>query len=643
MEATTTPPGAGPAGRPGLAVPLIRNAHWVLGAGLILVALIWMRTDIGGEWSSGRRENIYRVNIMLLYMMVALGLNLVSGYSGAASIGHIGLFAIGGYTEAILTTDYGWHVWPAILVGALVAAAAVAPVGLILLRLSGWYFSIVTLLLVVVVSDLILQQTDLTGGGAGIFGITMPYIGNHQLTQRDYIYLIGGLNAVILLAIRHLVVSSRWGRAFVAVRDAEPAARAVGISPFVVRQSTLLISGFLAGLAGALFAPLPGIVNPDSFPILDSIFFLLAILAGGLGTVSGPVVGTITLYLVPEVIRRQDNVSIAGKELKDYTYMVYGLILLGLVILLPEGVVGGTKRLWNNATGRFLPAGPRPAPVTAATASSAVAIDALAYLRNEDQPDPQNPTTALVCAAVSKRFGDNQALQDVTVQVRAGTIHAVIGPNGSGKTTLLNIVSGFYRNENGRVDVFGRTLPRGRSTVPIRYRVARTFQTPQLAAEMSGLDTVMLGCHARGKSSIMEGLLPLPRVRRERQRFERTAWACLRLVGLGEYQAYAHVASLPFAQRRLLEVARALAGEPRILLLDEPASGLHPEEVRQFADLVRLLRDAGMTIVLVEHNFELVGQLADDITVLDAGRVLAEGTFDEVRANPRVIEAYLGA
>ncbi len=608
----------------------LRNAHWLAGLGLVLFGVLWLELGFGGTWSSNSRQNLYLVDIMLLYMLVAMGLNTLSGYVGAASIGHIALFAIGAYTEAILTVTYGWHVWPAVVAGAFVAMVAALPVGLILLRLSGWYFSVVTLLLVVVVADLILQQKDLTGGGAGIFGLTTPYIGSRQLDIRDYVYLIGGLNVVVFLMLRHLYDASRWGKAFQAVRQAEPAARAVGIHPFMVQESALAISGFLAGLAGALFAPLPGIVNPDSFPILDSIFFLLAILAGGLGTVPGPVVGTVALYVVPEWIHRQDS-------LKDWSFLIYGLLLLGFVMFLPEGIVGGATRLWHRAFGVRMA---RAKPAMSWPAADVAWTTALGYLSGAAAA---GGSVILEVAGVEKRFGDLRALDGVSLKVKPGTIHAVVGPNGSGKTSLLNVVSGFYRQERGTVVMGGRELARGRAAASIRRGIARTFQTPQVLPALTGLENVALGCHTTGRTTILEGLLPLPNVRREFAGFGERAKACMALVGLGPTAAEGPCGTLPFAHRRLLEIARALGGQPRVLLLDEPASGLHPDEVRDFADLLRSLRAAGLTIVLVEHNFSLVGELADTITVMDAGKVLAEGDFESVRTNPAVVEAYLGS
>lgn len=608
----------------------LRNAHWLAGAALVLFGVLWLELGFGGSWSSDSRQNLYLVDIMLLYMLVAMGLNMLSGYVGAASIGHIALFAIGAYTEAILTVTYGWHVWPAVVVGALVAMAAALPVGLILLRLSGWYFSVVTLLLVVVVADLILQQKDLTGGGAGIFGLTTPYIGSRQLDIRDYVYLIGGINVATFLMLRHLYDASRWGKAFQAVRQAEPAARAVGIHPFMVQESALAVSGFLAGLAGALFAPLPGIVNPDSFPILDSIFFLLAILAGGLGTVPGPVVGTVALYVVPEWIHRQDS-------LKDWSFLIYGLLLLGFVMFLPEGIVGGVTRLWHGAFGQRIA---RAKPELSWPAGEMATQSATSYLNSEAVG---TGGTILEVAGLEKRFGDLKALDGVSIKVKPGTIHAIVGPNGSGKTSLLNVVSGFYRQERGSVTMGGRELARGRAAASIRRGIARTFQTPQILPALTGLENVALGCHTTGRTTILEGMLPLPNVRREFAEFRERAKACMTLVGLGPAAAEGPCGTLPFAHRRLLEIARALAGQPRVLLLDEPASGLHPDEVREFATLLRALRSAGLTIVLVEHNFTLVGELADTITVMDAGKVLAEGDFESVRTNPAVVEAYLGS
>lgn len=736
------------AGRPALsAAGIARQAHWLLGFALIAAVLVWTKVDMLGGWSSEFRRPLYIVNVLLLYLLVAMGLNVLSGYAGAASIGHIALFGIGAYTEAILTTEHGWGYAPAVIAGGVVAMIAALPVGLILLRLSGWYFSVVTLLLVVVVNDLWIQQKDLTGGGAGIFGLYLPAIGDHVFDLTDYLYLILAVDVVVFLLLRYLLDRSRWGRALVAVRDVEPAARAAGVHPFMVRESALALSAFIAGLAGAMFAPMPGQINPESFPIVDSIFFLLAVLAGGMGTVAGPVVGTVFLYVVPQVLAEQQSLS-------QYSFLVYGVLLLLLVIFLPEGIVGGARRLWYRLLGQqaapqgtfagaedgeqepvrlsrwaglfgvlMLPAalatalralvrageigaarrGPPPVaavPELAGTVdASAETSTALAYLHRNGAATPE---AAIEARNITVRFGDVAALRQVTVRVQAGTVHAIIGPNGSGKTTLLNVMSGFYRHDTGGeaegdgqpslgplalllvrlvvpvwpallvraawrwagatrarlsatgsaagqvpaetgVWIFGRRLPRDGSSRAIRLGMARTFQMQQVLPQLTVLENVMLGCHSWGQVTFLDGMLPLPHVWRERRRFRTTALACLDLVGLGRGIAELPCGQLPFAHQRLVEIARAIAGRPNVLLLDEPASGLHAEEVRAFARLVRRLQGAGLTIVLVEHNFGLVSELADTITVLDAGRLLAEGNFEAVRSDPQVVEAYLGA
>src|SRR5215216_782151 len=316
-----------------------RQVHWIAGFLFLAAILLWTQTDIGGAWSSEFRKPLYLANVLMLYILVAMGLNILSGYAGASSIGHIALFGIGAYTQAILVTRYDWSFWPAVLAGAVVATLASLPVGLILLRLSGWYFSVVTLLLVVVVNDIWIQQKDLTGGGAGIFGLSLPSLFGSELGLKEYLYLLVVIDVAVFLMLRQLVDASRWGRALQAVRDAEPAARAVGINPFMVRESALALSAFCAGLAGALFPALPGLINPESFPIIDSIFFLLAVLAGGMGTVPGPVVGTAVLYCLPQFLAETGG-------LKKYSFLVYGVLLLMLVIFLPEGLVGGIRRLW---------------------------------------------------------------------------------------------------------------------------------------------------------------------------------------------------------------------------------------------------------------------------------------------------------
>lgn len=618
---------------------VLYHAHWLLGALLLVAVVAWTQTEIGGAWSSENRKPLYLANVLMLYVLVAMGLNIVSGYAGAASIGHIALYGTGAYTMAILTTKYGWEFLPAVLMGAVVGMILALPVGLILLRLSGWYFSVVTLLLTVVVNDLWIHQKHLTGGGAGLFGITMPSLGDEPLSLKEYLYLLVGLNVVVFLLLRHLVECSRWGRALVAVRDVEPVARAVGVHPFMVRQSALAISGFLAGLAGALFPPLPAQINPESFPILDSIFFLLAVLAGGMGTVAGPVIGTLFLYTLPLFLAEQEG-------LRRFSFLIYGALLLLLVVFLPEGIVGGVRRLWYQLVRPRRPVaalfgdvpvdGRAEASAEAGAAAREVTLAHLIIRRSMDAE------YAVEAEGITKQFGELVALRELTVRVRPGTVHAIIGPNGSGKTTLLNIISGFYKQDSGSVRVFGRYFPRGGAVRAIRFGLARTFQAPQVLPQLTVVENVMLGCHAWGRATFLDGMLPLPHVCQEQRRFRETAMACLDLVGLGRGAAELSCGQLPFARQRLVEIARALAGRPQVLLLDEPVSGLHVDEVQIFIRLMRELKAAGLTAILVEHNLGLVAELADTITVLDAGVCLAEGSFEEVRSNPQVVEAYLG-
>lgn len=541
-----------------------------------------------------------------LLTIVTAGLNILAGFTGQISLGHAGFFAIGAYAAAVLTTRAGWHPVPATAVALVLAALVGVVVAGAALRVSGPYLAMVTIAFGIIVEGILVEWVALTGGPGGIFNIPKPALPKAYL-------LIAAVAAVALWLVRNLR-RSPWGRAFLAIRASEVAAESLGLSVYFVRIVAFTISAAFAGMAGALFAFLNGYISPDSFGLQTSILYLLALLFGGMGYIAGPLVGSLVLTLLPEFLT----------GLVDYRLIVYGLLLLVSMYWLPTGVIGA---LTGNRTRWF--AAPLEPPSRDVVPTP--------------EPSAADAGPLLNVAGVGIAFGGVAALSDVTVQVSSRGIHAIIGPNGAGKTTLLNVLSGFYAPDGGGVRLEQQSV-HGRPPYAVaRLGVARTFQTAQLFDDLTAAENVAVGIAGQHLGSVVAALLGAPHVRHREGDLVERAHALLSAAGLGKW-ADTPAGALPAGLRRRLEIVRALATGPKLILLDEPAAGLGPAEIRELdAELCALRNSGGPAIVLVEHHMDLVMAISDRITVLDYGRVIAEGTPGEVRRNPGVIEAYLGA
>ena len=544
-----------------------------------------------------------------IMVVIASGLNVLAGLSGQISLGHAGFFAIGAYAGAILSTRSGFTLAPALAVSVAVTAAVGVVLALAALRVSGPYLAMVTIAFGIIVEGVAIEWVRLTGGPAGIFDIPKPVIAGIPLPLSRYYLAVAAVAAVALWSTRN-VMRSAWGRAFIASKDSEIATESLGLSTYRLRTLAFTISAGFAGAGGCLFAFLNGYLSPDSFTLQMSILFLLIVLFGGLGTLAGPLIGALVLVLLPELLR----------QFLDYRLILYGGLLLFSIYFLPRGIAGalpGRGRRGNES---------RRAPITrglAATAPATASAESRALLEMTN---------------VAVAFGGLHALSDVALRVTAGTIHSLIGPNGAGKTTLVNLVSGFYRPDRGRIAFGGRDITRLSPSAIARRGLVRTFQTPQLFDDLTVMDNLMVGVASHRLGSLAAALAGV--ARREAALAERAA-AIAETTGLAAWvDAPAH--GLPFGLRRRLEIGRALGAGATMLLLDEPAAGLAPAEIDELDALLAQLRARGLTILLVEHHMDLVMAVSDRITVLDEGRVIADGTPDAVRADPVVVEAYLG-
>jgi ABC-type branched-subunit amino acid transport system ATPase component/branched-subunit amino acid ABC-type transport system permease component len=488
----------------------------------------------------------------------------------------------------------------------VITSGAGAIMALPAFRLSTWYFALLTLTFAQVVEELLVAWSGLTRGFDGIIGIPPPSLAGHPLNLGG-IYIVVAVVVVVQFVVIRNIVRSRLGRAMIAARDNPLSAIASGVSLVRLKMFAFVVSAAMAGLGGAFYAVQKTVLTTDEFSADFSIFFLLIVVVGGSGRLWGPIVGTLAFFLVPELLG----------ALQSWRVLVYGVALLVLMLFAPQGIVGQIEKIWRQR---------RPAPVPPGSGE----IDRF-HLDG----------AALCVEGVTKQFGGVMALNGTNLRAAKGVTHAIVGPNGSGKTTLLNVISGYYGVGGGAITLGDVNLRGLKPHAIARLGVGRTFQTPKLLNHETVLDNVLLGSFARERATVLEVALRLPRARAEARRLRNEALHYLGFVGLAD-KADKLAGEVPHGQQRLLEIARALAGRPKALLLDEPAAGLSLSELDRLGQLIRDIAGHGTTIVIVEHHLELVAGICQSVSVLDRGRVLIEGLPAEVFSHPDVVAAYVG-
>jgi branched-chain amino acid transport system permease protein len=569
----------------------------------------------------------------LIYSLAALGLSLLMGLAGQVSLGHAGFFAIGAYTQAVLVTRYEVGGLLASVAAVAVTMAVALAVGLPLLRLRGHYLALATLGFGIIVTVLATESTFL-GATSGIFGIPKPeFNGRTYNSTTEYFLLLVPVVLLALLLARN-VVESRIGRALGAVNDSEVAAETLGVDTFRLRVQVFVLSAAYASVAGTAFAHWLGVVNPNAANFPLSVSFLLMAVLGGVGTVYGAVIGAFAVEGLDDGLRRLIPELVPG-AVGEVQLIGFGILLTTIMIFLP----GGLHQLWTTArrrlSGSDLEAGGAPDP---APDGAPPAPDDRPLLAREGRPAAGTPL--LEVQGLTKRFGGVTAVDDFELTVHAGEIVALIGPNGAGKTTAFNMISGAVAPTAGTVTMAGTRVEGRKPHVFARAGATRTFQNLQIFGSATVLGNVMVGRHLRSRTGLLGAALVVP-ARREERALEASARELLELLGLGP-DADRLAVDLPFGRQRLVEIARALALEPDLLLLDEPMAGLSGAERRELARLLRRLRAGGMAIVLVEHDVEAVLALADRVAVLEDGVRIALGSPDAVRHDPAVVAAYLG-
>ncbi|MDO9710410.1 branched-chain amino acid ABC transporter ATP-binding protein/permease [Paracraurococcus lichenis] len=603
---------------------IARRGGWIAAALLVLAIGIFPYL---GDLLDTRFPTSYELRLVMRAMILGItvvGLNILVGFAGLVSLGQAALMGLGAHAAALLALRADWPFAACMTAAVAVPAMMGAVLAFPTVRVRALYLTVITIAFGFVFVNVLREWVSFTGGASGLASIPRPTLFGERLmatraTGFNYYYLIAAC-LMLALWVQWALARSRYGRAMRATAESENAARALGINVTATRTLAFAVSAALAGLGGGLFANLALFVNYETFTFSASIELLLMTILGGSGTLAGPVVGTGVLFAASQMLQ----------GFREWQTFAYGALLALVLFAMPEGIVGGLKRLRarlarRGAEKRRTGAWPHFVP----------GFDALA----QEKDEPGQAT--LVTRDLTLRFGGLTAVNLVDMEVRSGTVHALIGPNGAGKSSLLNLVSGFYRASAGTVTLFGQAVKDQPPHALARLGVARSFQNTELFGRMTVLENVLVGCHIRYRAMLAETLLRLPRFLREERERLAEARLLLEVVGLSDF-AEEQARNLPFGHQRRLEIARALALRPKLLLLDEPAAGLTHGEIEDLIALIRGLAARGMTVILVEHHVEMIMAVSDRVTVLDHGEVIADGPPEQVQDDRAVIEAYFG-
>jgi ABC-type branched-subunit amino acid transport system ATPase component/ABC-type branched-subunit amino acid transport system permease subunit len=622
---------------------------------------------------------IHLIETIMIYSILLFGLDIVVGYTGQVSLGHAGLFGIGAYTAGVMFMKLSASVWLVLPCSIAVTAVFGAILALPALRVSGPYLAMVTLAFGTIIQILINEMTFLTEGPLGI-KISKPILFGEKLSEREFYWVVCVMLGLALIFV-HRVLRSHLGRAFEALKGSPVASDCMGVSVYRYKVYAFVVSAGLAGLAGSLYAYSEQYISPNTYNFELTVLFLLAMIMGGRKTRSGAIIGASIVVMLPKLLddielfrwvattaavviaagaviglRKQwttpkavvipvvGTLTLAAfsyqlQNMTDWRLSIFGLMILFVVYYLQDGIVGFISKL-----GHLGDTDEAQSSVLTSPASQQSTINASNALGgNDPQAMPLGASNPVILSAQSvlMQFGGLKAINDVNLVIKRGEIHGLIGPNGSGKSTMMNVLTGIYQPTAGHIEFNGKTVV-GRTSSDIALSgIARTFQNVQLFGDMTVLQNVLVGLHHTFASPLWNVALHASSYVREELEANARAHALLEFVGLGALsEELAH--NLPYGKQRLLEIARALALNPELLLLDEPAAGLTAPDIKELISYIRKIRDSGVTVILIEHHMDVVMGICDTVSVLDFGQKIAEGKPSQVQADEKVITAYLG-
>lgn len=561
--------------------------------------------------------NTYRIHVVdvaVIFAILAVGLGLAMGIAGQVNLAQVAMFGIGAYAVAILTTQHGYGFWVAAVLGLVASLLAGVVVGIPALRVQSHYLGIVTLGLALAFTSWA-TNSSITQGDDGISGVPVPPLFGIDLGDEYLYYYLEIVVFLITTAYALFWVSTRLGRRMRAMRDDAIAAGALGANVPILRMIAFGVASLYGGVAGVLYAGLIRYVSPDSFSTTTMFLLLAMVVIGGRQSIVGCIVGAAVLSAVREAL----------VDVSTYAQLGYGAVVVIAVVFAPTGLAGLPKRL-------------RSLLRRGGTGKSELHPWSLSSTKQELE---SSSPAALNITGATKSFRGLRALIGVDLDVPAGQIRGIVGPNGSGKTTLLNVISGLYRLDRGALLLDGVRVTGASSTTLSLRGVARTFQNLRLFGDLTVRENILVALDRTHAAASLAYIGWIPGVLGQERRLRKRAEAIMEEFGIAAYADEAP-SSLPYGIQRRVELARAIATSPRLLLLDEPAAGLNGQEVAELREIVMAIRELGVTVILVEHNMGLVMSMCDRVTVLANGAVIAEGHPTEIVSHPEVIEAYLG-